>query len=213
VTTNDVAAHPTDGDALREQVAEALRRRGRELSEWAGDSEEEHYLALAEAVMPLLERQADDLARLNRAMADTLLRADSLLKETLQLTRERDEERADRDAARRERDEMRQQRDMVKVELGSEQLKTQGALEAAERWARAATPPFPPDAVAVLTRTALELTGQPGLENVPDRMHDAFRDLFAGWREHALRTGTVPPETPTEGPYVQWKPAKDGGAE
>lgn len=49
-----------------------------------------------------------------------------------------DEARQDRDAARRERDEMRQERDQARIEFGFEQLRTEGALSAADRWAREA---------------------------------------------------------------------------
>lgn len=61
---------------------------------------------------------------------------DSALAKAARLAGERDDALADREAARRERDEMREQRDMVKVELGLERLKTQGAVDAAERWCR-----------------------------------------------------------------------------
>jgi hypothetical protein len=147
--------------------------------------------ALAAARVPRLEADVDRLLKRTAKLGDLELTVaealglspatstDDLIAAVARLT-------ADRDAARRERDEMRQQRDLVRVELGLEHSKTEGALEAADRWMREASRPTIP-ADALNTRqleadmsTAIANTGEAGAgynDMASSAMHVALQHI------------------------------------
>jgi hypothetical protein len=71
VTTEPAEPTASDVDVLREQVAAALCAHDRSLPRtW--DYEEEYYRALADAVVPMLQRQVAEVARLTRERDETI---------------------------------------------------------------------------------------------------------------------------------------------
>lgn len=136
-----------------------------ELHATADDAEKARQVPWLEAERERLLKRCGKAGDFELDVAETLgasagaSNAD-LIAAVARLARERDEAQADREAARRERDEMREQRDMVKVELGLERLKTQGALDAAERWCREASrPAIPADAEEQFYNAILAVPG------------------------------------------------------